>query len=288
MLIDLSGHTAHNRLAVFAFKPAPVQVSWLGYFATTGVAEIDYLLADPVSVPPQHQDHFTETIWYLPDTRLCFTPPQHAPAVAPLPALANGFVTFGSFQNLAKLNDEVLALWARVLAALPGSRLRLQNKQLVDATSARASRSQRLQHVGIAAERVSLHGPMPRRRLSGRARRGRPDPRFVSLPRRHHDLRGAVDGCADDHAGRRSADRPPGREPARRRRPARLDRRHAGTITSTRRSPSRATCRRWPRCALACAITCSRSPLFDSPRFARNLERALSGNVATSAISAAH
>jgi predicted O-linked N-acetylglucosamine transferase (SPINDLY family) len=138
-----------------------VQVTWLGYFATTGVAEIDYLLADPVSVPPEHQGHFTETVWYLPDTRLCFTPPQDAPAVAPLPALANGCVTFGSFQNLAKLNDAVLALWARVLAALPDARLRLQNKQFADA-DIRRQVVQRLQGSGVPPERVSLHGPQPR------------------------------------------------------------------------------------------------------------------------------
>jgi protein O-GlcNAc transferase len=161
VLIDLSGHTALNRLPVFAWKPAPVQVTWLGYFATTGVAEIDYLLADPVSVPPEHQGHFTETVWYLPDTRLCFTPPQDAPAVAPLPALANGCVTFGSFQNLAKLNDAVLALWARVLAALPDARLRLQNKQFADA-DIRRQVVQRLQGSGVPPERVSLHGPQPR------------------------------------------------------------------------------------------------------------------------------
>jgi len=161
VLIDLAGHTAHNRLPVFAYKPAPVQVSWLGYFATTGVAEIDYLLADPVSVPPEHQGHFSETIWYLPDTRLCFTAPQDAPAVAPLPALANGFVTFGSFQNLTKLNDEVLALWAKVLAAVPTARLRLQNTELGDA-ELRQHLAARLGQAGIAAERVSLHTPGPR------------------------------------------------------------------------------------------------------------------------------
>ncbi len=162
VLIDLSGHTAHNRLPVFAFKPAPVQVTWLGYFATTGVAAIDYLLADAVSVPPEHQDHFTEKIWYLPDTRLCFTPPRDAPDVTPLPALANGFVTFGSFQHLAKLNDDVLALWGQVMAALPRSRLRVQSKRLVDA-GVRELLLKRLQQAGVAAERVTLHGPVLRR-----------------------------------------------------------------------------------------------------------------------------
>jgi predicted O-linked N-acetylglucosamine transferase (SPINDLY family) len=161
VLFDLAGHTAHNRLPVFAYKPAPVQATWLGYFATTGVAEIDYLLADATSVPPAHHEHFTETIWYLPDTRLCFTPPRDAPEVSPLPALRQGRVTFGSFQNLAKLNDAVFALWARVLAALPGSRLRLQNKQLADA-AVREQLGRRLQQAGIAAERVALHGPAAR------------------------------------------------------------------------------------------------------------------------------
>jgi protein O-GlcNAc transferase len=161
VLIDLSGHTAHNRLPLFAHRPAPVQVTWLGYFATTGVAEIDYLLADPISVPPEHESHFSETIWRLPDTRLCFTPPRDAPGVSPLPALANGFITFGSFQNLAKLNDEVLALWARVLAAVPTARLRLQSKQLADA-AVRQRLGQRLQDAGIAADRVSMHGSAPR------------------------------------------------------------------------------------------------------------------------------
>ena len=86
ILIDLSGHTAHNRLPVFAWKPAPVQVSWLGYFATTGVAEIDYLIADPWTLPASEECNFTEKIWRLPETRLCFTPPDEEVSVSPLPA----------------------------------------------------------------------------------------------------------------------------------------------------------------------------------------------------------
>jgi protein O-GlcNAc transferase len=76
ILVDLSGHTAHNRLPMFAWKPAPIQVTWLGYFATTGLAEMDYLLADPVGVPPARQADFSERIWYLPETRLCFSAPD--------------------------------------------------------------------------------------------------------------------------------------------------------------------------------------------------------------------
>jgi protein O-GlcNAc transferase len=160
VLIDLSGHTAGNRLPLFARRLAPVQVSWLGYWASTGVPEIDHVLADPVSVPVEQRAQFTENVWYLPDTRLCFSAPAMAggPAVTPPPALLNGYVTFGSFQRLTKLNDAVLGLWARVLHEVSNARLRLQSSQLGDAT-ARAQLSARLAAVGIDASRVQLVGP---------------------------------------------------------------------------------------------------------------------------------
>ena len=157
VLIDLSGHTAHNRLPVFAWKPAPVQVSWLGYFATTGMAEMDYLLADAVGVPEARQAQFTESVWYLPDTRLCFTAPAADLAVAPLPAIKNGHITFGCFQNLTKVNDGVLELWGKILAALPDATLRLQCKQFSEPSLA-AQLLQRLQRHGIDPARVAIHG----------------------------------------------------------------------------------------------------------------------------------
>ncbi len=161
VLLELSGHTANNRLPVLAFRPAPVQVSWLGYFATTGVAQIDYFLADEVSVPAQHRGHFTESIWYLPDTRLCFTPPDTDLEVAPLPASRSGTVTFGSFQNLAKLNDRTLALWGRVMQSVPGSRLRVQSLQLAS-PAVQSQLAERLATFGIPRQRISLHGPSGR------------------------------------------------------------------------------------------------------------------------------
>ena len=163
ILIDLAGHTAHNRLPIFAWKPAPVQASWLGYFATTGVPGIDYLLADRVSVPESHRGQFTETIWYLPDTRFCFTPPVQSPGLEPTPppAARNGYITFGCFQNLLKLNDAVLAAWGRILAALPNARLRLQGGQL-NYPAARARVQDRLQRFGITPERVTMAGHAPR------------------------------------------------------------------------------------------------------------------------------
>jgi protein O-GlcNAc transferase len=157
ILMDLSGHTAHNRLPVFGWKPAPVQASWLGYWASTGMPGIDYLLADPISVPESHRVHFTETVWHLPDTRLCFTPPAAAGEVKPLPALRNGHITFGSFQNTMKVTDAVLVAWARILAALPRACLRLQSKQMSQA-SERVALQQRLERAGIAPERVTMVG----------------------------------------------------------------------------------------------------------------------------------
>lgn len=161
LLIDLSGHTEFNRLPVFAWRPAPVQLSWLGYFATTGLAEMDYLLADRRGVPVEQQGFFSEKIYYLPDTRLCFTPPEKCPEILALPAAKTGNLTFGSFQALAKINDQVLALWGKILAALPLSRLRLQNEFLVDA-NVREDIKKRLRAQGIDPGRVSMHGGMLR------------------------------------------------------------------------------------------------------------------------------
>ncbi len=161
VLLDLSGHTAHNRLPLFAHRPAPVQASWLGYFATTGVAAMDYILADPHTQPLGEQSAFTEKIWHLPHTRLCFTPPQPEVPVNALPALTEGHISFGCFSNLSKLGDEVVALWCRVLHAVPGSRLFLKAKQLKDETMQRQTLKRFAQH-GIAADRLTLQGPSPR------------------------------------------------------------------------------------------------------------------------------
>jgi protein O-GlcNAc transferase len=156
ILIDLAGHSALNALRVFAWRPAPVQVSWLGYFASTGLAEIDYLIADPVSVPENQQAFFTESIWYLPETRLCFSAPnvQGAPP-APPPALQNGYITFGSFQTSAKLNDAVLRTWGEVLQGCANARLRIQNGELAT-DNGRIELTQRLQALGFDMSRVEL------------------------------------------------------------------------------------------------------------------------------------
>jgi protein O-GlcNAc transferase len=130
ILIDLAGHTAQNRLPLFAWKPAPVLMTWLGYLGTTGVDAMDYILVDNWALPPAEDGQFTETPWRLPETYICFTPPDLPVEVGPLPALDNGYVTFGCFNNLSKITDEVVACWARLLQAVPDSRLYLKTKSL--------------------------------------------------------------------------------------------------------------------------------------------------------------
>ena len=130
ILVDLSGYTSHSRLPVFARRPAPIAVEWLGYSATTGLEAIDYVLADRHVIPPGEENQFAETPWRLPDSYLCFSPPRSSVEVAPLPALANGYVTFGSFNNANKLSERTIACWARVLQAVPESRLLLKARGL--------------------------------------------------------------------------------------------------------------------------------------------------------------
>lgn len=155
VLLDLSGHSSGNRLPMFAWKPAPLQVSWLGYFATTGLAEMDYFIADEVGVSTKNQSQFVEKIKYLPDTRLCFTAPEAEIPVAPLPALANGYITFGCFQNMAKVSDEVLELWAEVIRANANAKFCWQCKSFRDNLVA-DSLKQRLVQRGVQAENIIL------------------------------------------------------------------------------------------------------------------------------------
>jgi protein O-GlcNAc transferase len=123
ILIDLSGHTALNRLLTFARKPAPIQITWMGFPGTTGLQAMDYYLTDRFFLPPGQFDHlFTEKLVYLPASAP-FLPSTDAPEVNGLPALANGYLTFGSFNRRTKISAPVVALWAQVLRALPNARM---------------------------------------------------------------------------------------------------------------------------------------------------------------------
>jgi predicted O-linked N-acetylglucosamine transferase (SPINDLY family) len=161
VLIDLAGHTDMNRLPMFAWKPAPIQMSWLGYFATTGLEAMDCFIADPRTAPKAVEAHFTEQILRLPETYLCFTPPSEEIPIVTLPALDNGYITFGCFNSLSKMNDDVVAVWARVLNEVPASRLFLKTTQLNEITVQQRV-LERFAVRGISAERLMLEGGAPR------------------------------------------------------------------------------------------------------------------------------
>jgi predicted O-linked N-acetylglucosamine transferase (SPINDLY family) len=160
ILFDLAGHTAGNRLLVFARKPAPLQITWLDYEGTTGLQAVDYLLADRYEVPPEAEGWYTEKVLRMPDGFVCYEPPAMAPPVSPLPALTTGRVTFGSFNLLGKITPRVIATWARILHRVPGSRLFLKYHGLDDPGTGARFR-ERLAAEGISAERLILEGPSP-------------------------------------------------------------------------------------------------------------------------------
>jgi predicted O-linked N-acetylglucosamine transferase (SPINDLY family) len=137
VLFDMAGHTAHNRLLVFARKPAPIQVTWAGYVGTTGLKVMDYLLADRYEVPPGAERHYQERVLRMPEGYVCYDPPIDAPAVASLPALNRGEMTFGCFNNPAKITRQVIDIWARILRRLPGAQLVLKYKGWNDSGVAR-------------------------------------------------------------------------------------------------------------------------------------------------------
>ncbi|HVT87518.1 MAG TPA: tetratricopeptide repeat protein [Tepidisphaeraceae bacterium] len=158
ILIDLAGHTANSRLLVFAFKPAPVQINYLGYLNTSGIGAMDYRLTDAVADPgPQADGYYTEKLIRLP-CFFCYQPLEEAPEVSPLPATKAGAVTFGSLNHPAKINVKVARLWSDLLKQLPESRLVLtvhahgdSEKRLLE----------RFIENGIAAERIQINPRRP-------------------------------------------------------------------------------------------------------------------------------
>jgi len=158
ILVDLAGHTRDNRLLIFARKPAPMQVSWLGYPGTTGLSTMDYRFTDALADPPGLTDSFySEKLIRLPQSNWCFAPPDDAPPVAELPAIANQRVTFGSFNNFAKLNEPTLKLWAKILLATPGSKLLLK-AQVLAVTSVQHRVRELMSEAGIERDRLELLG----------------------------------------------------------------------------------------------------------------------------------
>jgi protein O-GlcNAc transferase len=160
ILVDLSGRTPFNRLGLFALSPAPLQASWLGYTATTGLDQIDYLLMDPATAPAGAESWCGEALVRLPHGRFCYGPPDNAPAPAAPPSIARGAVTFGCFNNLLKIGPEVAGLWASVLAAVPGSRLVLKWRSLAD-TGVRRRVGEMFAAAGVPGEALELRGFSP-------------------------------------------------------------------------------------------------------------------------------
>ena len=155
ILVDLAGHTSYGRLRAYADKPAPVQVSWLGYFSTTGLVQMDAFITDPHSSPPGQDAWFSEKLLRLPDTRFTFEAHEFYPPPGAPRHCRPGAVSFGCLNNLAKLNDRVLAAWSGILEQLPESTLLIQAQALEDAPNREAFLS-RCERAGIAASRVEI------------------------------------------------------------------------------------------------------------------------------------
>ena len=152
ILVDLAGHTADNRLLTFARKPAPIQITYLGYLGTSGLTAMDYRLTDRYAEAEGAERDHTEKLLLLPDSQWCYCPPEQshsASPIGPLPALANGYLTFGSFNNINKVSRETIELWASLLRSLLSSRL-----MMVAPPEMHASLTQQFKKQGIAAERI--------------------------------------------------------------------------------------------------------------------------------------
>ncbi|MBT3791392.1 MAG: tetratricopeptide repeat protein [Alphaproteobacteria bacterium] len=158
ILIDLSNHTSQNRLRLFALKPAPVQVTWLGLFSTSGVPEVDYIMSDPWIAPLAEMTDFTEQNWRLPESWFCTVPPPLSIEPTTPPAISNGFITFGCLNNLAKVNDRVVAVWANIINSVPRSRLILK---VPNDETAQNMYLERFADQGVSGAQLKLVGSSP-------------------------------------------------------------------------------------------------------------------------------
>jgi len=161
ILVDLAGHTANNRMPLFARKPAPVQVTYLGYPNTTGLPTMDYRVTDESADPTGQTERLhTEELIRLPEGFLCYRPPENAPEVSSLPALGTGNITFGSFNNRAKITPEIVEDWSTILRSVPGSRLILKAKALND-KGTRQTLWEMFSGNDVVQKRVELIGYLP-------------------------------------------------------------------------------------------------------------------------------
>lgn len=164
ILVDLAGHTAGNRLLTLALKPAPVQVTWMSYIATTGLRAVDYIIADQRVIPVESEGFYVERVMRMPKVYLCFTPPRFQIEGSSLPALARREVTFGCFNNTAKLTPETIETWAEILRSLPRSRILLKSVSFDD-ERVRDHYRKVFANYGIQAQRLDFAGHSPRQEL---------------------------------------------------------------------------------------------------------------------------
>jgi predicted O-linked N-acetylglucosamine transferase (SPINDLY family) len=158
ILVDCAGHTNNNRLGVLAMKPAPIQVTWLGYPHGTGVPAVDYRLTDALADPPgMTESHYVEELFRLPEGTFGYRAPDFAPEPAPGPLERGEGPVFGCFNNPHKIGPEVIRLWADVVNAVPGSRLRLKARQFLDGGAADRFRAAFVA-AGLASERLEIEG----------------------------------------------------------------------------------------------------------------------------------
>lgn len=160
ILVDLAGHTGGNRLDVFAHRAAPVQVTYLGYPNTTGLSTMNYRITDIWADPPGREAFHTETLVRLPQGFLCYSPRLDAPAVAPLPALKEGHITFGSFNSMLKITPQVISIWSQILHALPNTRIVLKNESLREPLTRQHCQTL-FADAGISAGRVEFLKSLP-------------------------------------------------------------------------------------------------------------------------------
>jgi len=158
ILFDLAGHTGHNRMLVFARKPAPIQMTWIGYEGTTGLSAMDYLIADQNMIPKESEVHYRERVLRMPDGYLCYEPPDSAPSVSPPPSLTNGYVTFGSFNNLAKITPHVVKVWSEILRRSPSTKLIMKYGGLGDPLVKQRYLDAFVAH-GVDSQRLTLLPP---------------------------------------------------------------------------------------------------------------------------------
>lgn len=159
ILIDMAGHSGGSRMGVVMRKPAPVQAKWAGgQHGTTGVSALDYFITDEIETPTHHDPYFHETPVRLPNAYACYTPPPDAPDVASLPTLKNGHLTFGCFNNIAKLSDATIATWVEILNQVPASRLILKHSALSEQIT-RDRIAAQFSSYGLSPLRLDLRTP---------------------------------------------------------------------------------------------------------------------------------